>query len=573
MKLVIPGILIFVGIAAGILKFYLTAQLEEVMVPMRDGVKLHTRIWKPVEAKNGDTYPVILERGYQPGYPEHAERFTAAGYIYVGQSSRGHRLSEGELNRFFSDAKDGYDTLDWISQQPWSNGKIAMYGKSYMAATQWLVAPEQHPNLKAIIPQNMNADIWQCVYRCNGALTLAMTAHGRTYGSSEDREKIAEYGWEDFYRHLPLINLDEAFTGEKNKMWREYVSHATYDDYWQAIGIRDKYDKITIPVYLMGGWYDYYPGAAFTSFNQLKAQGATDEIRIAISPTDHLDRVVEARNFGPHADKDELGLAIRWLDYVIKGIDNGIKDEPPIKIFVMGINEWREAYEWPLPGTQFTNYYFRSPDGSRIGSLSTAPPGDEPPTVYIYDPDDPVPTIGGNHSFLGTDQPELIQVGAFDQRPNESRHDVLVFTRPPVIEDMEVTGPIVIKLYAASSAPDTDFTAKLIDVYPDGAAYNLTEGIIRARFRESIWEAPKPLVPGKIYEYTLELLPTSNVFKKGHRIRVHLTSSNFPLWDRNPNTGREQGMYTQLQIAEQTIFHEQAYPSHIILPIIPAEAN
>ncbi len=360
----------------------------------------------------------------------------------------------------------------------------------------------------------------------------------------------------------------------QNKLWRDYVSHSTYDDFWKTLGMRDKYHKIKIPVYLMCGWYDNYPGATFTYFEKLKKLDATDEIRVVVNPSEHLNRVVGDRDFGKDADKDEVGLAIRWLDYVIKGIDNDIKDEPPVRIFVMGINEWRFENEWPLARTQFTKYYFHS-NGSKDGWLNTELPGDEPKpalersgvTKYVYDPDNPVPTLGGNHS-----SPHILsimRVGAVDQRPNESRQDVLVFTSSPLQEDTEVTGPIVVKLYAASSAQDTDFIARLIDVYPDGAAYNLTEGIIRARFRESIWEPPKLLVLRKVYEYTIELLPTSNVFLKGHSIRVHLTSSNFPLWDRNPNTGHEQGMDAEMQVAEQTIYHNEEYPSHIVLPIIP----
>jgi len=299
-------------------------------------------------------------------------------------------------------------------------------------------------------------------------------------------------------------------------------------------------------------------------------QGATLEIRIVINPSDHLNRVVGDRDFGGHARKKEIALAIRWLDYVIKGSDNGIQNEPPIRIFVMGINKWRGEYEWPLARTRFTKYYFHSKNGARIGTLAPEKPGDEPPTTYVYDPGNPVLTLGGNHSFVGDNIPHLIRAGAVDQRPNETRSDVLIFTSDPLTEDTEVTGPIVIKLYAASSAKDTDFTAKLIDVYPDGTAYNLTEGIIRARFRDALWSPPKLLIPGKIYEYNLELLPTSNVFKIGHKIRVHLTSSNFPLWDRNPNTGNEQGLDSEMHPARQTIYHNEEYPSHILLPFVAA---
>jgi putative CocE/NonD family hydrolase len=545
---------------------------KEVMVPMRDGIKLRTRIWKPV--KEG-SWPVVLERGYWPGMdahvasihglPDHTESFPSAGYVYVGQQTRGSL--EGGM--FFPDAKDGYDCLDWISKQPWCNGAIAMYGRSFMGATQWLVAPERHPNLKAIVPQCIGSNCWGRGYWAHGALQLAHVAR-RIYRTetADYSDRIEEFGgWEKFYRHLPLITLDEVAVRKVNRLWKEYVSHSYYDYYWKAMRITDKYDKIKIPVYVMGGWYDNYPGDAFDQFVGCRENGATDEIRIVINPSDHNNHVVGDRDFGEDAEKDELALAIRWLDYVLKGTDNGVKAEPPIKIFVMGENVWHYENEWPLARTIFTKYYFHS-DGSKDGWLSTELPDDEPPSSYIYDPDDPVPTLGGNHSSP-QDNPDIIRVGAVDQRPNENRDDVLLFTGPTLEEDTEVTGPITVKLYAASSAKDTDFIVRLIDVYPDSTAYNLTEGIIRARFRESIWEPPKPLVDGEIYEYSIELLPTSNVFKRGHRIRVHVTSSNFPLYNRNPNTGHEQGMSAELQVAHQTIFHDVERPSQILLPVIP----
>ncbi len=537
---------------------------EEIMTPMRDGVRLHTRIWKP----DGEgKFPVVFTRAYRPGFGDDWERFTAAGYVYVGQSTRGHGESEGEMgvhNRFFDDAEDGYDALTWIAEQPWCDGNIAMYGKSYWGMTQWLVAPLQHPNLKAIVPQNMNPDPWERAYRDHGALQLAHTAR-RIYDAG-DKGKVEAFGWENWHRHLPLIDLDTVAGTEPNKLWRDYVSHSTYDEFWKAIGTQDRVHRVRIPVYIMGGWYDNYPGATFRYFGKLREVGATNEIRVVVNPCDHGNNVVPERDFGPDAHKDEVGLAIRWLDYVIKGIDNGVREEPPIRIFVMGINTWRFECEWPLSRTKYTNYYLHA-DGSRDGWLSTEQPGDEPATEYVYDPEDPVPTLGGNHS--SPQVPDMMRVGTVDQRPNESRKDVLVFTSAPLEEETEVTGPVVMKLYASSTARDTDFIARLIDVYADGTAYNLTEGIIRARFRESIWEAPRLLELGKVYEYTIDLLPTSNVFLKGHCIRVHITSSNFPLWDRNPNTGNEQGMDAELQVAEQAVYHDRNYPSHIVLPIIP----
>ncbi|WP_162623063.1 CocE/NonD family hydrolase [Billgrantia lactosivorans] len=538
---------------------------REYLVPMRDGVRLQTRVWLPEGAAPGIQYPTVLTRGYRAGHSGDAVAFTSAGYVYVGQAARGHPPSEGELNRFFHDAEDGYDTLSWLSHQDWSDGAIAMYGRSYWGATQWLVAPEQHPNLRAIIPQAINADLWQCVYRCYGALTLAMTAAGRAY---TDPEQGRRYGWEALYRYLPLIDLDLEVSGRRDRLWRDYVSHATFDDYWKKISLKGKYDRVRIPVYLMSGWYDYYAGAVFDNYLALQESGHDADLRLVINPSDHLNRLVGDREFGTSAEKNELSLAIRWLDHVVKGIENGVETEPPIRIFTMGSNEWQFANEWPLAGTRFTPFYFHSPDGARIGTLETSPPQDGKPTVYLYDPENPVPTLGGNHSFLGGKHDASLRAGSVDQRPNEGRPDVLVYTSPPVEQPLEVTGPITIVLYAASSARDTDFTAKLIDVHPDGTAFNLTEGIIRARFRHSIWEAPKLLTPGDIQRYELRLQPTSNVFQPGHRIQVHLSSSNFPLWDRNPNTGNPQGQDAELMVARQTIYHDNQHPSHIVLPLI-----
>ncbi len=535
---------------------------------MRDGVRLHTLIWRPaIEGR----FPVVFARAYRPSFGDDWERFVAAGYAYVGQSTRGHCQSEGEAgvdNRFFHDAEDGYDALSWIADQPWCDGCIAMYGKSYWGNTQWLVAPLQHPNLKAMVPQNMNPDLWERAYRDHGALQLAHTAR-RIYDAG-GKEKVEAMGWENWYRHLPLIDLDTVAGTEPNKLWRDYVSHSTYDGFWKAIGSQDRVHRVRIPVFIMGGWYDNYPGAAFRYFNMLREVNATSEIRVVVNPCDHFNEVVGDLDFGADASKDEVGLAIRWLDHIVRGIDNGVQREPPIKIFVMGINKWRFEHEWPLSRTEFTPYFIHA-DGSKKGWLSKEPPCDEPASEYIYDPENPVPTLGGNHSSNERPPrvPGIIRPGAVDQRANESRIDVLVFTSAPLDRETEVTGPIVMKLYAASSAADTDFIARLIDVHPYGPAYNLTEGIIRARFRESIWESPRLLEPEKIYEYTIELLPTSNVFLKDHCIRVHITSSNFPLWDRNPNTGHDQGMDDEIEIARQTVYHDRKYPSHILLPVIP----
>ena len=536
---------------------------DSLTIPMRDGEKLNTRIWKPA---GSGPFPVILERGYDPGIDWHAERFVLSGYVYVGQQCRGN-LQGG---MFRTDNIDGYDCMNWITEQPWCNGDIAMYGRSFMAATQILTAPEHHPNLRAIVPQVINPSIWERGYWDHGALQLSHVAR-RIYRTKIDDDmthKVAEYGgWDAFYRHLPLITLDTTVVGAPNNLWQEYVSHSEYGPYWSDISTHEKIDQIEVPTYFHAGWYDNYPAALFKAFCTLQNTGKIDELRIHMGPTDHMGDVVGDRPFGEHAFQQQLEIAIRWLDHVVKGEDNGIADEPPITFFTMGVNEWRTANTWPPENAALTNFYLRSSGESRHGSLSTQPPMDEPPTEYTYDPDDPVPTLGGNHSGP-QDHPEIIRVGVLDNRSNWDREDVLVFETDTLQSNTEVTGPIMATVFASTSAQDTDFIVRLLDVEADGTAWNLTEGIIRSRFRNGIYDPPELLKPGEIFKYEIELLPTSNIFLEGHKIAIHITSSNFPLYDRNPNTGHRQGMDSVIEIAYQTIFHDAERPSHITLPIV-----
>ena len=536
---------------------------DSLNIPMRDGEELKTRVWKPA---GSGPFPVILERGYDPGIDWHAERFILSGYVYVGQQCRGN-LQGG---MFRTDNIDGYDCMNWITEQPWCNGDIAMYGRSFMAATQILTAPEHHPNLRAIVPQVINPSIWERGYWDHGALQLSHVARRiyRTKIADDMTHKVAEYGgWDAFYRHLPLITLDTTVVGAPNNLWQEYVSHSEYGPYWSDISTHEKIDQIEVPTYFHAGWYDNYPAALFKAFCTLQNTGKIDELRIHMGPTDHMGDVVGDRPFGEHAFQQQLEIAIRWLDHVVKAEDNGIADEPPITFFTMGVNEWRTANTWPPENAALTNFYLRSSGESRHGSLSTQPPMDEPPTEYTYDPDDPVPTLGGNHSGP-QDHPEIIRVGVLDNRSNWNREDVLVFETDTLQSNTEVTGPIMATVFASTSAPDTDFIVRLLDVEPDGTAWNLTEGIIRSRFRKGIYDPPQLLKSGEIFKYEIELLPTSNTFLEGHKIAIHITSSNFPLYDRNPNTGHKQGMDSVIEIACQTIFHDAERPSHITLPIV-----
>ena len=531
-----------------------------VMVPMRDGVKIRTYIKTPPGA---GPRPAVLKRGYSITRGD-AQRFNRAGYAFVSQGVRQgsdpHGISGNA--RFFADDADGYDTIEWMARQAWCNGKVAMFGPSYWGATQWLAAangdPGPPPHLQAIIPSVINPDFWERAYRAHGALNLSMTAISRAF----DKDQATH----DAYMHLPLIDMDKVVGGRENTLWNEYITHWTYQSlglnrkpYWPRIGMRDTYRRIRIPVYIYAGWWDYYAGASLKYYNLLHALDHTPEIHVWIDNAGHRQM--------------PLGESIRWLDWVIKGNDTGIKDQPPIRIFVQGIN--RECYFdcWPPKGMQSVEYYLHSPPGARIGTLDTQQPANETPSHYVYDPDNPVPSIGGNANHRGINKTlksgAVLREGSFDQRSVASRDDILVFTSSALKEDLLHAGPVWLKLHAATDARDTDFTAVLIDVQPDGRAMNVTEGILRARFRESIWEAPSLLQPGKMVEYDLELLPTVRVFRKGHKIRLHLSSSRFPLWDRNTNTGNNPATDTQTKVARQTIYHDTDRPSHLVLPIVP----
>lgn len=554
--------------------------LQDVKMPMRDGVTLSAHIFLPTAEGR---FPVIFERlPYGAHGGDRAEFYARRGYAFVTQNCRGRYGSEGHFYPFRDDTPDGLDSLDWICAQPWSNGRIGMLGGSYLGAVQWAVAGERHPGLQALVPNVMPCDLWKSCYWRNGALSLALTSlwtcldiRGRTH----DMGFLSSCDLNQFFRHLPLRTLDSA-AGHPSESWQDFLAHPQYDDYWKRMNvIQDRFDQVEAPAFIMGGWYDYYPGASFDAFNHMRreARGKARECsRIIMGPWSHMlssSPALGEVDFGPHSHPDLEPLALRWYDRLLKDMPTGILDEPPVTLFVMGINQWRHESEWPLARTRYTDYYLHSRGAAdrdlEDGTLDLSPPRNEPPDRYVYDPDNPVPTLGGNHSVCWTEAFHLIKPGPFDQRPVEQRPDVLTYTTPPMEADTEVTGPILLHLYAATDAPDTDWTAKVVDVHPDRRAINITEGNLRARFRRSVHAPPELLEPGRVYAYTVELQPTSNVFLKGHRIRLEVSSSNFPLWDRNPNTGHEQGRDAELRIARQTVFHSSEYPSRIVLPVIP----
>lgn len=549
--------------------------LRNVRVPMRDRITLATDVYLPPEE---GCYPVVLVRTaynrtlyYDPYFPQH-------GMVLVAQDCRGRYDSEGEHYPFVAEADDGADTLAWLGAQPWCNGRIGMFGDSYLGAVQFAMAPSGNPLLAALNVRFMSGDCWKRAYYIDGVFSLALTWSWLCFECASRVSQAAllpRFDVPALLRHLPLLTLDEASGIAPVQAYRDYVSHNHYDEFWQALNIREtQVGHYRTPMLLTAGWYDNYAADCCANFQAMREQAPSEALRdshrMLIGPWTHGINGATSLgdvDFGPAA-LAENDHTHRWLDGLLHGKAPAEVLPAPVRIFVMGANCWRDEQEWPLARTCYTEHYLHAD-----GRLSAqAPTVGEAPAHYTYDPVDPVLTLGGNHS-VGPYNPGLYEhalPGPYDQRPIEARPDVLVYTSDALAVDTEITGPIVLKLYAASSAPDTDFVAKLTDVYPDGRSMNLTEGVIRARFREDVWGMPKLMRPGEIYLFTIDMQVTSNVFKAGHRIRVDLTSSNFPLWDRNLNTGNDPAADTDMQVAHQTIYHDADHPSHLVLPVIPA---
>ena len=379
---------------------------------------------------------------------------------------------------------------------------------------------------------------------------------------------------DEWYRHLPIKDWAELLK-ETAPYFADYIDNPDDGEYWSRINVNRHLSSITVPMLHVSSWYDIFLEGALNAYQGVKKESESPEARrgqhLFIGPWGHLFPFVQPNSqgsgdidFGSEALVDLHERQLRWFDYWLKDIDTGIMDEPPVTVFTMGENRWQSLDDWPPHNVHYVRYYLHSGGAANTlhgdGALSTVPPGDEPPDTYQYDPDNPVPSLGGNNL--------TIPLGVQDQRPAEERQDVLVFTSSAMERAMEVTGPIIVKLWASSTARDTDFTAKLVDVHPDGYARNLQDGIIRARYRDSGTQ-PTLIEPGRVYEYTIDLWATSNVFLPGHRIRVEISSSNFPRFDRNQNTGAPFGADANLETANQTVFHREEHPSHIVLPIIP----
>ena len=547
-----------------------------VKVPMRDGIDLSADIYLP--RAHGEFPTVLMRTPYSNNTEQQIEkgrRLANNGYVCMIQDCRGRWDSDGEYYPFRTEGTDGYDTQEWIGARAWSNGKIGMAGGSYLGLVQWRSAPHRSESLTCLAPRVIGCDFFSGVVYPGGAfqLNVLMTWGMRTNGRTG--QSIDYHNWTEAFRALPLIEMDES-AGRNVDFWKDWVRHSTYDDYWDEVNDEKRWGEIAVPALNMGGWYDLYALQAFTNFNGLRQYGRTPEARksrLIVGPWPHSLSASSRTgdiDFGANSMVDLESLELRWFDCWLKGIDNGIVDEPPLRLFIMGINRWRDEHEWPLARTDWQKWYLHSGGNANTlrgdGCLSAEPPQDESPDHFVYDPRYPVQTRGGNNCC----SPDIVPWGPYDQRAVEMRSDVLCYTSAPLEADMEVTGPIKVVLYAATDAPDTDWTAKLVDVSSTGYAKNLCDGIIRARYRESLTH-PTLLDPNRVYEYEIDLAVTGNVFRRGHCIRAEISSSNFPRFDRNPNTGHTPGMDAEIRSAEQTVHHTRVYPSHILLPVIPAE--
>ena len=549
---------------------------KKVMVPMRDGVRLAADVYRP-DAEGA--FPVIVSRiPYGRAEPRlqlpfAGGFFASQGFVFVAQDVRGKHDSEGTYYPYIHEAKDGHDTFEWAGAQPWSNGNVGTYGFSYFGSTQWLSAPHRSPHLRAMVPivtaQNLYKRwIHDGVFRFNDVLVWHIENRGQR---AERRDDV---DWASAVRHLPLIEADDAI-GHDVPAYDDWIRNPTTGPYWDRINVEDRVSDIQAPALIIEGWYDYYLDLAIADYNRMRQHGGSSEARrsrLLIGPWTHVTtHEFPDRDFGGEAEfLGVIGDMLRWYRHWLLDAKSGVEEEKPIKIFVMGRNQWRSESEWPLARTRWTRFYLHSNGRANTrdgdGILSLEPPGEEPPDRYVYDPDDPVPSVGGT-SVYGIARP-----GPADQTAVETREDVLVYTTPPLEQDVEVTGPVRLVLHASSSATDTDFVATLVDVDPDGKAVNLKTGILRARFRNST-ERPDFLTPGRVYELPIEIGATSNLFEKGHRIRLQVTSSCFPEFGRNLNTGAPIGLTTETVPADQTILHDALHPSVLVLPVIPGPAS
>ncbi|WP_110319951.1 CocE/NonD family hydrolase [Mycolicibacterium moriokaense] len=566
----------------------------DVPATMRDGTVLRSDVYRP---RTADAVPVILMRTqygksaaqagsrYQP-----PDWFASHCYLVVIQDVRGQGGSGGTFSEFTHDMEDGYDSVEWAAALPGSNGKVGMYGSSYVGATQWLAATTAPPHLATIVPANTASDYYDGWTYEGGEFRLAFVqpwAIGLATSAAQNRKDQATAAelkaaaadptrWMEFrpFKDLPPMQPQNPAVAP---WYFDWIRHSARDDFWRQFSIRDRYPSVKVPVLDVEGWYDAFLAGGTENFAGMVAHGgsesARDNQRLVIGPWDHVnwgrsdsDPAPLLKDIGAVGDSPINDLMLAWYDHFLKGENNDVAGKPRVDYFVMGANIWKSATSWPLPQTNWTTYYLAGPGGiaDRKGQLVSAAPGAQPPDAYTYDPAFPAPSLGG-HSCCGA---ESGPQGPYDQTPVEQRSDVLVYSSAPLEHDTEMTGPVNVRLWAESTSADTDFTAKLTAVKPDGQVINLNNGILRTSFRDSLSD-PTPKTPGRPYKYQIHVWPTSYEFRAGDRIRLEISSSDYPQFAPNPNTGAPFGMDSATRTAVQTILHDQDHPSAVTLPVIP----
>jgi putative CocE/NonD family hydrolase len=557
---------------------------------MRDGTTLRADVFRPEREGH---YPVLLSRTpYDKSSNATAYawmnpvRPASNGYVVVIQDVRGRFASEGRLNPFHQEVNDGFDAVEWAAVQPWSNGRVGMYGLSYLGATQWLAAAATPPNLQCILPGVTASDYYDGWTYQGGALILgfnlmwSLSAFALPELMSADLpaeqrtallrglQGVVFDHWPAL-KHLPPRELPAIAHEVVAPYYKDWLDHPVRDGFWEPITIEDAHPRINVPALNLGGWYDLFIRGTLRNFTGMRANGATERARdgqrLMVGPWSHATQLaarVGNRTFGPTAAVLLDDLHQRWFDHWLKDADNGVDRERPVRVFTMGANEWREFADWPPAEATHTRLYLHSNGFAATakgdGGLSAEQPGEERPDRFVYDPLNPCPTVGGPLFPSPLDVPP----GPFDQSAVEMRPDVLCYTTPPLEKEVAVVGPVTVSLWAASTARDTDFTAKLVDVAPDGTAWNLCDGIMRARYHAG-FDRVTLLEPGKAVQLEIDLAGTANVFRAGHRIRLEISSSNFPRFDRNTNTGEVIATDSGCVVATNTVFHDSSRPSFL----------
>ena len=560
-------------------------------LPMRDGTLLRADIYRPAR---GGPFPALLIR---TPYGEPAIRTAPvlpaldAGFAVVLQYCRGTGTSDGDFTPFEYEADDGVDCIEWCARQDWCDGRVGMWGSSYGGMVQLAAAVHAPAALRCLVPIVTPADYYGGLAYRQGAFQLGQLLGWYTMKSAQSVGYRAMAG-EDVsadaaallahtaslaaeYRHLPARDMPAVSSILPG--WQRWLDHETLDGYWRELSYATRRDRITTPALHVGGWFDLFLGGTLDNYRTLRQHAATEQARrnqaLIVGPWTHADQtgVAGELNFGLLASAPSIGLEQLQIGFLRRFVTGEQPDGTGlrVKLFVMGDNVWRDEEDWPLARTEWTRWYLHAG-----GALNPAvPPPDAAASHYRHDPADPVPTAGGPVLIPpGPDGGVSWMGGPRDQRAVEARPDVLCFTSAVLGDDLEVTGPVTVTLHAATSAADTDFTAKLVDVWPDGRAMGVADGIVRARYRDGTGQ-PAPITPGAVHEYVIDLIATSQVFKAGHRVRVDVASSNFPCFDRNPGSGAAAATATERDfvVADQTICHDAEHPSYITLPVIPRE--